>query len=507
MTINPSEATPDSTRIDVATLIAQSLRKPAGERAIEFRGQWHTWGELRLYGERLCALLDEASVPNEAPIGLVVRNRLAHAAVILGLVAARRTVAMVHAFQSPRAIAGDLARLRAIAVVADDEDWTPEVIAECRRIGTMGVVATTTEPRIAVQRELQRPGGGPFAEHPATAGLQLLSSGTTGTPKRIHLPMRALARGIVTVSSIGAADDGNAAPAILYWPLGNVSVMSLIAQCCLGRRMVLLERFRLEEFIAALRDHRPTVVAMPPPVIRQVLLADVPKEAFASLELVSGGSGPLEPEIQEKFEATYGIPIIWRYGATEFAGTLASWSAPLRKQFPGKRGSVGRALEGTQVRIVDMQSGEELPRCQQGFVEGQVSLLGPEWIRTTDIGSMDDDGFIFIHGRADSAIIRGGFKILPERVVECLRDHPGVADAAVIGVADAILGQVPVAVVEQRAGCPAPAPDELEKLVRSRLPAHHVPTRFMVVERLPRTASLKVSIADVRKLVEGWRGS
>lgn len=495
---------PDPAQVDVAALIARSLHKPGDERAIAFRGQWHTWGELRQYGERLCALLDEAGVPTQAPIGLIVRNRLAHAAVILGLVSARRTVAMVHAFQSPQAIAGDLSRLRAMAVVADEEDWTPAVIDECRRDGTMGIVVTTTEPRVALQRELQRPGAGPFAEQPAHAGLQLLSSGTTGAPKRIHLPMRALARGIVTVSSIGAADDGNAAPAILYWPLSNVSVMSLIAQSCLGRRMVLLERFRLDEFIKALREHRPNVVAMPPPVIRQVLLADVPKDAFASLELVSGGSGPLEPAVQEKFEATYGIPIIWRYGATEFAGTLASWSVPLRKQFPtGKRGSVGRALEGTRVRIVDMHSGAELPHGQQGFLEGQVALLGPEWIRTTDIGSMDDDGFIYIHGRGDSAIIRGGFKILPERVVEVLRDHPGVADAAVIGVADAILGHVPVAVVEQRAGRPVPTADELEKLVRSRLPAHHVPNRFMVVEQLPRTASLKVSMADVRRLVDG----
>jgi long-chain acyl-CoA synthetase len=503
VTLNASSATPESAQVDVAALILQSLHKPAQERAIEFDGQWHTWGELRQYGERLCALLDQAGVPPDAPIGLVVRNRLAHAAVILGLVAARCTVAMVHAFQSPEAIARDLAKLRAVAVVADAEDWTPAVITECRRIGTMGIVVTTAEPRVAVQRELQHPGAGPFAEHPASAGLQLLSSGTTGTPKRIHLPMRALARGIVTVSSIGAADDGNAAPAILYWPLGNVSVMSLIAQSCLGRRMVLLERFRLDEFLAALRKHRPSVVAMPPPVIRQILLAGVPKEAFASLELVSGGSGPLEPETQEKFEAIYGIPIIWRYGATEFAGTLASWSAPLRKQFPsGKRGSVGRALEGTRVRIVDMQSGAELPHGQQGFLEGQVALLGPEWIRTTDIGSMDDDGFIYIHGRGDSAIIRGGFKIIPERVVECLREHPGVADAAVIGIADAVLGQVPVAVVEQRAGGPVPSAEELEQLVRSRFPAHHVPTRFMVVERLPRTASLKVSIAEVRKLAE-----
>jgi len=503
VTSNASKSIHQSAQVDVAELISQSLRKSPHERAIEFRGHWHTWGEVRLYGERLCALLDEAAVPHEAPIGLVVRNRLAHAAVILGLVAARRTVAMVHAFQSPEAIARDLAKLRAVAVVADAEDWTPEVISECRRIGTMGIVVSTAEPRVAVHRELQRPGAGPFATHPASAGLQLLSSGTTGTPKRIHLPMRALARGIVTVSSIGAADDGNAAPAILYWPLGNVSVMSLIAQSCLGRRMVLLERFRLDEFLAALREHRPNVVAMPPPVIRQILLADVPKEDLASLELVSGGSGPLEPETQERFEARYGIPIIWRYGATEFAGTLASWSAPLRKQFPGKRGSVGRALEGTQVRIVDMQTGAELAHGEHGFLEGQVSLLGPDWIRTTDIGSMDDEGFITIHGRGDSAIIRGGFKILPERVVEVLRDHPGVADAAVIGMADAILGHVPVAIVEQRAGRPAPSAEELEQLVRSRLPAHHVPTRFMVVERLPRTASLKVSMTEVRKLVEG----
>jgi acyl-coenzyme A synthetase/AMP-(fatty) acid ligase len=238
-------------------------------------------------------------------------------------------------------------------------------------------------------------------------------------------------------------------------------------------------------------------------VFRRILEAKIPREDFASVEYAMGGSDRLEPETLELFEKTYGIPVLWGYGATEFAGTVVTWTPALRREFgSGKRGSIGRALVGAEVRVVNPENGLELARGEMGHLEARVELLGPQWIRSTDLATMDEDGFVFLHGRADGAIIRGGFKILPERVAGVLRLHPAVHDAAVIGLPDPALGQVPVAAVERRAGSPPPTAAELEKLVRDHLPSHHVPRRFAVVDELPRTDSMKVRVAELARLFD-----
>jgi long-chain acyl-CoA synthetase len=136
-------------------------------------------------------------------------------------------------------------------------------------------------------------------------------------------------------------------------------------------------------------------------------------------------------------------------------------------------------------------------------LEACVQRVSDDWIRTTDLASLDADGFLYLHGRADSAINRGGFKVLPEEVAHVLRQHAKVADAAVIGLADARLGQVPVAAVEPRQGTDAPTEDELEAYARSKLIAYQVPVRFLVLDTLPRNTSMKVSLPELRKMFEG----
>lgn len=129
--------------------------------------------------------------------------------------------------------------------------------------------------------------------------------------------------------------------------------------------------------------------------------------------------------------------------------------------------------------------------------------VSTEWIRTTDIASIDADGFVTLHGRGDGAINRGGFKVLPEIIVRCLMDHPRVLDAAVVGLPDQRLGEVPVAAVEPRSGNPVPTAEALRTYLKQHLPAQQMPVQIRVVERLPRTPSLKVSLAAVRELFAG----
>jgi long-chain acyl-CoA synthetase len=134
------------------------------------------------------------------------------------------------------------------------------------------------------------------------------------------------------------------------------------------------------------------------------------------------------------------------------------------------------------------------------LLEARVPMMSDDWIRTTDLVTIDEDGFVFHLGRNDGAIVRGGFKVLPETVVNVLRSHPSVSDAAVVGIPDARLGEVPVAAVEPQAGAPAPTPAELEAHIRASLPSTYVPARFLIVDTLPRTPSMKVSLAEVKKL-------
>jgi acyl-CoA synthetase (AMP-forming)/AMP-acid ligase II len=126
--------------------------------------------------------------------------------------------------------------------------------------------------------------------------------------------------------------------------------------------------------------------------------------------------------------------------------------------------------------------------------------MGPEWIRTTDLASIDADGFITIHGRGDGAINRGGFKILPETVRRVLIGHPAVRDAAVVGVPDRRLGEVPFAAIEVRRGAPTPTEAELKDLVRAALPSHHVPVAIVCVDQLPRNQAMKVRPTEVAAL-------
>jgi acyl-coenzyme A synthetase/AMP-(fatty) acid ligase len=277
----------------------------------------------------------------------------------------------------------------------------------------------------------------------------------------------------------------------------------LVAGVYNARRIVMLERFTVDGFVRAVKTHRVTRSGVQPAVFRMLLDADVPKEDLASLEFLISASGPLDPETRDEFEKHYHIPVRLAYGATEFAGSLCAWTSDLIDEFgQSKRNSVGRPLPDTRLRIVDPNSGAELPAGEQGLLEAKVEPISPDWIRTTDIASVDTDGFVTLHGRADGAINRGGFKILPETVRRVLISHASVRDACVVGVPDKRLGQVPFAAIEVTPGLPVPSEDELKDVVRQALPVYNVPVAFAVVDDLPRNPALKVSLPAVAALYD-----
>lgn len=464
---------------------------------IEFERTWHSGDEIAALRARIDDALHRAGVAADEPVGVVVRNRLPHAAAVLGFVATGRPVVMIYSFQSARSIAADLERLRLPAVLADRQDWTDPVLDAARRTGTAALAVSSRPPSVQL---LTSPGRG-VATDPSlgVAGVHILTSGTTGAPKRVPIRTAVLEHTVASITH-GAPASPDDPPDVVFWPFGSIGVCQLLAAAYTGKRMVLLEKFTVAEWVRAVKTYRLRRGGVQPAIVRMLLESDVPAEDLASLEYLVGGSGSLERELREEFEARFGVPLLWAYGATEFAGSVCGWTPDLRERYGAdKPDSSGRPLPGVQVRIVDAQTGAPVPVGGRGLLEARVGVMGPDWIRTTDVAAVDADGFVTLYGRSDGAINRGGFKVLPETVRRVLVTHPAVRDAAVVGVPDQRLGEVPFAAVELRRGATAPTEAELKDLVRDALPSHHVPVAIVVAE-LPRNAAMKVRPADVAAL-------
>jgi acyl-coenzyme A synthetase/AMP-(fatty) acid ligase len=294
--------------------------------------------------------------------------------------------------------------------------------------------------------------------------------------------------------------------AIVNSPLVHLGGLFRILQCVNdGRPFALLERFSVDGWYGAVRRHRPKTASLVPAALRMVLEADLDPDELSSIRSVVSGTAPLSPDDADAFRAKYGIPVLISYAATEFGGAVAGWNLADHTEFwEKKRGSVGRAHGGSELRIVDEVDGHVLGADEVGLLEVKAAQLGEGsgWIRTTDLSRIDDDGFVWILGRADQAIIRGGFKVRPDDVRAALESHPAVRGAAVIGIADGRLGAVPVAMVEVREPTRAPSEQDLLDHLGGRLAPYELPTTIRFVDVLPRTDSGKVDLVDVRATFE-----
>jgi long-chain acyl-CoA synthetase len=195
--------------------------------------------------------------------------------------------------------------------------------------------------------------------------------------------------------------------------------------------------------------------------------------------------------------------LLQNYGATEFAGGVAGWTLADFKEFHAqKKGAVGKLNRGITARIVDPESGAELPFGETGLLELRSAQLGDAsaWVRTSDLAVLDADNFLWIRGRHDNAIIRGGFKVQPDDVVRAMETHPAILEASVVGLPDERLGQVPAAAYILRRDAQQPSDDELAGFLKQLLLAYQVPAKFLCLDELPRTPSMKVSQPDLKAL-------
>ncbi|MEZ0049031.1 acyl-CoA synthetase (AMP-forming)/AMP-acid ligase II [Mycobacterium sp. MAA66] len=445
--------------------------------AIEFENQWVTWGELADRAREIAGNLKD-----RPQVGVLLRNTPQHVAAVLGILSAGATLVVVNPARGDDRVKADLAALHLPVTIGD----TADIAAVAPTIGSS---ATTIDTLTVVVAAVP----GPIESRPGVA-VRMLTSGTTGTPKRIDLTYGMLAHSVLgpepTATRPGIA--------IVNAPLVHIGgIYRVLQNICEARAFVLLPRFELESWAMAVRTHRPKAVSLVPAALRTVLHSDLTADDLSGVKVVTSGTAPLSAEDADAFTEKFGIPVLTSYAATEFGGGVAGWTYADHQQFwHTKRGSVGRASMGAQLRVVD-HTGAVVDAGEPGLLEVKAGQLGPgtPWLRTTDLARIDADGFLWILGRADQAIIRGGFKVMPDDVRSALESHPDVQGAAVVGRADPRLGETPVAMVELRAAVSA---DELSGYLRNRLAPYEIPTEIAVVDAIPRTPSGKADLTAVR---------
>lgn len=499
MTAHHSDNDDNASRLE--QLCAAALARPDTAAALEFQGRPVTWGAMRRVADSLGKFIDNSGAGASPRVAFVARNQPSAVAAFLGLLARRCTLRMVYPFQSAEALARELASIGPQIVVAAAGDYSGAVL-EVIRSGEMAALALQDMDARAV------PGCESTArrhEASAAATVEILTSGTTGQPKPFGLSYEMIARHIAgaTVSPQQQRVDGAPVPpALLMFPVSNISgLYSTLPPLLQGQGAVLLERFTVSGWHDYVRRFRPQFSGMPPAGVQMLLEADIPPEDLACLQGLGTGAAPLDPGVQRAFEARYGIPILLSYGATELGGPVTRMTPQLHAQWgQSKFGSVGRAVPGVHLRIVDVDTADVLPPGAEGILEVISPRIGPDWIRTTDIAIIDEDGFLFHRGRVDGAIMRGGFKLLPAIIEQALLQHPAISAAAVVGVPDPRLGQVPGAAIQLKPGDHAPSVADIEAHLRKLLPATHIPAAWRLLADLPRTPSLKVDMPAVRQL-------
>ena len=472
---------------------------------LSYAGTWFDQHQCCAAARRLDDLLTARGLGEGVPVAIYMRNRPGPVVALAVLLATRRPLLVLNPAFPDATVGDDVTALRPAAVVADAEDWARTAVTTAvADAGSLGVrVDLAAAGAVEVVVDTLRD---PTPSADPSVALLIPTSGTTGPPKRIplrHSEIESALRGAQAHYMNGSAREGSVRGAgvqICALPPTNISgLWALITALSGGGRLLLQDKFEPDSWSRAVERYRPRSMSIPPAALRMILDAGIDPERLASLKAVWAGAAPLGPGLADAFERVYGCPVLQSYGATEFTGGITGWSLSDWKDWKDtKRGSVGRAHPGVDISVIDPESGLVLAPGQSGLLQvrsAQAVGGGTDWIRTNDLGTVDDDGFVWIHGRADDVINRGGFKIFPSEIEDCLEAHPLVREAVVFGTDDERLGEVPVAVVVT-AGDVSPA--ELIAWAKSRLPSYKAPVTVRIADAIPRNAAMKVLRGQVR---------
>ena len=458
--------------------------------------------------------LDAAGLPPGARIVVRLGEPVEYATALVAIVAAGRVAVPL----DPAAPDTDVARVLGVAQPAaviyrvdaapggDQRDLTGEAT---RPFGKTEFDFDVIDPVDPVGAAATAPAGPPAAAPGGEGGIFLCTSGTTGTPKGILLREEQLAHvasSVVEAHRLGRGDRGYCSLPLFHV---NAEVVGVLATLRAGAYLALDRKFSRRGFWPMIGERGITWINAVPAII-SILAIEPPADRPAALRFVRSASAPLPLASLQRFEAALGVPVVETYGMTEAASMITA--NPV--DGPRKQGSAGRPA-GSQVKIelpdgatagpgevgrVRIRGAGVITGYDSGGRPGVIDAGG--WLDTSDLGYLDADGYLFLVGRADDVINRGGEKIYPREIEEILLAQPGVRSAAVVGAADVVLGERPVAyVVTDAAAVAAEVEAALREVCAARLPRHKQPSEFCLVSEMPLGPTGKISRRQLKDLV------
>ncbi len=440
-----------------------------------------TWSELRHRIGQVTGRLGERIAPGDVVV-VVGETSPEFVEVVLGALAAGATVLPLH----PRypvaelSYACELAEPAVVVSVA-----SAAMAAELASAPVDAGDLLVGEPSEAVEVDEHQP------------ALLMFTSGTAGSPRLAMLSRANLAASIrsTMTSSDRLADLVRVVLGVmpLSHVLGLVSVLGV--SLAAGATLVLAPQVEVDNIVDLVEAHQVTLLVAPPVFWFRLASAEPDPERLASVELGLSGAAPLQGALAARVEDTLGIRLRQGYGLTEASPGLTT---SVGTDAPAT--SVGRPLPGVELRLVDEfgddalvgDVGEVWARGDNVFLgylgdpEATAAVLDADgWLRTGDLAVVDENGHLFIVGRNKDQIICAGFNVHPGEVEDWLATHPDVQAAAVIGEPDREYGETVVAFVTPVAGATLDI-DQLRAHCRRRLAGYKVPSRFEIVDELPR---------------------
>jgi acyl-CoA synthetase (AMP-forming)/AMP-acid ligase II len=507
--------------------VADITRIHAGDRpdavALDFKGRTTSYGELDTRTSRVAQGLIAAGAKPGTRVGYIGKNVDRYFEVLLGAFKARAVIVGVNWRLAPPEIAYVLndAGCEILFAGKDFYATVEKMLPDCPGLKTVIAMdgGHARWPSYESWRDAQAAKDPMLPIAADDDVIQLYTSGTTGHPKGVQLTN---ANYLAVFDCLGSMPIGNYEPhdvVLIAMPFFHVAGVNIgLLSLAQGARGVVLGDIDPAEILRLIREKKITYAFLVPAVIQFLLQhPDAASTDFTSLKNVSYGASPISDDVLLRAQKTFGCEFLQVYGLTETTGGGTFLSPDDHVPARGKLRSCGKPAPGHEIRIVD-GDGKTLPHGEVGEIlikapnvmkgywnkdEATRSAIRDSWFHTGDAGFFDEDGYLYIHDRVKDMIVSGGENIYPAEVENALFGHPGVADAAVIGVPDERWGEAVKAIVVRKEGA-SPEPAEIIAWARERIAGYKLPKSVDFVEAIPRNPSGKVLRRELRQPY--WEG-